>query len=89
MLSESLLLRGIIQVIESVDAVASRSGEIGCVWASDVVSHVVGKKKEKEKKKKKKGMKRGVCVVEIVLGLSKDSDGDFCRTRGGMIRLFV
>ena len=82
MLSESLLLRGIIQVIESVDAVASRSGEIGCVWASDVVSHVVGKKK-KEKKK------RGVCVVEIVLGLSKDSDGDFCRTRGGMIRLFV
>ena len=57
MLSESLLLRGIIQVIESVDAVASRSGEIGCVWASDVVSHVVGKKKEKKKKKRKK-----VCV---------------------------
>ena len=74
-MSESLLLRGIIQVIESVDAVASRSGEIGCVWASDVVSHVVGKKKKKRKEK-------GGCVVEIVLDLSEDSDGDFCRTRG-------
>ena len=61
MLSESLLLRGIIQVIESVDAVASRSGEIGCVWASDVVSHVVGKKKEKEKKEKEKRNEKG-CV---------------------------